>query len=586
MRRLTIAIIFFFCTGVPVWAMMPHKTFLIKSYEGMDVLCGPYTVQKNDYIWDILKRKGVLSERNFPQFLTMFKQLNPHIPDPDRIYPGQHIIIPLRYAQSQGTAGRPLSITIPVIPDILYYDYRVQQGDSISKILARHYNIPVSKVTQQQLDIFQRINSDVKDIDVIYPGQHLCIPELRPSHDLPQEQPLQIASVAVQESDESKPAQAPINSGEEDLSNGKSVLAIKDEGPKWSRVVVSEALKPLGGDLICSGSYFFPTGGGAEHTLDLTNFPIVELNDGQRVLLDIDGKLSDPMKDVLHSFWKDLKVVNVDQEVTTQSVLEKIIDTLGGHGIEKGESVVLGDGISVILRGDWVFSRKYGESGELMHLCVTIINHTEESTPVGMQRYLARNGIHVIDILSTKENRPSNVSVPQKTEIEGPAVITIDTHDNKAFVGQLFHELGITYATDTSLSISYAGFDVELSVNLATAADGTNLIVDFGAFYGDMTSVLTERGIKTLTVNANDTTLTIAKNILTSLDMSFTEAPVFFIANRGALRTVSLSIPGILISPPEGMRIFLTPIRLDPRVCSFLKNKSIKVLRAYNRSSG
>jgi hypothetical protein len=219
-----------------------------------------------------------------------------------------------------------------------------------------------------------------------------------------------------------------------------------------------------------------------------------------------------------------------------------------------------------------------------MHLCLTIINHPEESTPVGMQRYLARNGVHVVDILSKKENRLSGAPLPQRTAIEGPAVITIDTHDKKAFVGQLFDELGMTYAPDTSISVSYAGFDVELSANLATAADGTNLIVDFGTFYGDMTSVLTERGIKTLTVNPNDTTLTIAKNILTSLDMSFTEAPIFFTANRGALRTVSLTIPGTLISPSEGMRIFLTPIRLDPRVCSFLKNKSIKVLRAYKHS--
>ncbi len=563
---------------------MPHKTFLIKSYQGMDVLCGPYTVQKDDYVWDILKRKGVLSKKNFPKFLVMFKQLNPHIHDPNRIYPGQHIIIPLKYVKSQGDTAGPSSITIPVIPDILYYDHRVRHGDSISTILARHYDIPVSKIKQQQLNLFQRINPDIKNLNVIYPGQYIHIPEFKPTHDLSKEQAPQIASVESLKADESEPPQVTVESSQEDLSKDKGVLPIKDEGPRWSRVVVSEALKPLGGDLISNGSYFFPSRDGTEHTLDLATYPIVELNDGQRVLLDIDGNLSDPIKKVLHSFWKDLKIANVDKEVTTQSVLEKIIDTLGGSGIKKGESIVLSDGISVRLRGDWVFSRKHGGTGELMFLCVTVINHPEEGTPKSIQRYLARKGVHVIDILSKKENRAYSAPPPRETKIKSPAVITIDAYDKKAFVGKLFDELGVTYTPDTSINVSYAGFDVELSVNLATTAGGAILVVDFGAFYGDIASVLTERGIKTLTVNPKDKILTVAKNILESLDIPFTESPLFFAANRGALRTVSLTIPGMLISRPEEMRIFLTPIRLHPSVSSFLKNKSIKVLRAYKRA--
>ncbi len=585
MRKIFILIVVFLsCASGPVFAVMPHKTFLIKSYQGMDVLCGPYTVQKDDYVWDILRRKGVLSKKNFPKFIAMFKQLNAHIRDPNMIYPGQHIIIPLKYVKSQVAATRTSSITIPVIPDILYYDYKVQRGDSVSTILARHYDIPASKIKQQQLSLFQRINPDIKNLNVIYPGQYIHIPELNPTQVLSKEQTPQIASVESRKSDESEPPQVTTKSGEEDLSKDTVALPIKDEGSRWSRVVLSEALKPFGGDLISNGSYFFPSRDGTEHTLDLAAYPIVEFNDGQRVLLDIDGNLSDPMKKILHSFWKDLKIANVDKEVTTQSVLEKILDTLGGRGIKKGESVVLSDGISVTLRGDWVFSRKHGETGELMYLCVTVINHPEEGTPKGIQRYLAKKGVHVIDILSKKENRAYNAPLSRETKIKRPAVITIDAYDKKAFVGKLFDELGVTYTPDTSINVSYAGFDIELSVNLATTADDAILIVDFGAFYGDIASVLTERGIKTLTVNPKDKILTIAKNILEALDIPFTESPLFFAANRGALRTVSLTIPGMLISRPEETRIFLTPIRLHSSISSFLKNKSIKVLRACKRS--
>lgn len=73
-----------------------YKAFTINTWKGTDILCEPYQVQKNDWIYKIFRKKGNLSEIDFPLFLTIFKHLNPHISNPDTIRPGQHISIPLK----------------------------------------------------------------------------------------------------------------------------------------------------------------------------------------------------------------------------------------------------------------------------------------------------------------------------------------------------------------------------------------------------------------------------------------------------------------------------------------------------------
>jgi len=73
-----------------------YKAFTINTWKGTDILCEPYQVQKNDWIYKIFRKKGNLSEKDFPLFLTIFKHLNPHITDLDTIRPGQKISIPLK----------------------------------------------------------------------------------------------------------------------------------------------------------------------------------------------------------------------------------------------------------------------------------------------------------------------------------------------------------------------------------------------------------------------------------------------------------------------------------------------------------
>jgi len=64
-----------------------YKRYSILKYKNEDVLCEPYTVTKNDWLYKILRKKGEISEKDFPHFINIFKAINPQISNIDAIEP-------------------------------------------------------------------------------------------------------------------------------------------------------------------------------------------------------------------------------------------------------------------------------------------------------------------------------------------------------------------------------------------------------------------------------------------------------------------------------------------------------------------
>ena len=109
----------------PVFAAVLYKSYLVKYDRGWDILCDPYVVQKDDWVYKIFRQKGELSAKDFREFLSIFRRLNPHIQNIDRIRPNQHIIIPLKKIepgtfpdQASGNVTIPF-VTISKVTDLI-----------------------------------------------------------------------------------------------------------------------------------------------------------------------------------------------------------------------------------------------------------------------------------------------------------------------------------------------------------------------------------------------------------------------------------------------------------------------------------
>ncbi len=105
-----------------------------------------YTIKSGDTMYEIARRHNIS--------LAALIAANPQISDPNRIFPGQVICIP--GSGGSGGFGCPGGRV-----------YRVVSGDTLYLIAQR------SGVT---LDALIRANPQIKNPDLIFPGQEICIP--------------------------------------------------------------------------------------------------------------------------------------------------------------------------------------------------------------------------------------------------------------------------------------------------------------------------------------------------------------------------------------------------------------------------
>lgn len=196
----------------PVWAAKPYKIYVINKYGAWDIVCDSYTVQRDDQVWDILRRKGSIAEEDFPRFVEILKSMNPNIKDVNKIYPNEKILIPLK--QIPAKEGRvetgPRYVTIPMIPDVLYKSHMVTDGECLSRIVTAHLGVIWHEIPPSYFDTLRRLNPRITDLDLIYAGETIRVPDLTAVESSPTEEAQrdpQITSAAPGVSGRTPPAE-------------------------------------------------------------------------------------------------------------------------------------------------------------------------------------------------------------------------------------------------------------------------------------------------------------------------------------------------------------------------------------------
>jgi hypothetical protein len=565
-------------SAAAVWAAKPYKIYVINRYGAWDIVCDSYTVQKDDHIWDILRRKGSIAEEDFPRFVTILKGLNPGIKDVNKIYPSQKILVPLKQieAKERPADSAPRFITIPMIPDILYKTHQVHSGEYLSRIVTAHLGVRWDEIPRDYFQTLKRLNPRIKNMDLIYPDQTIRIPALA-AQEPPAAQPGPVASEVAMADEAATPENAMATAIPQALpapvSVGTPVLELGT--PSWQEGL-AEAMKQLGSKLLASGQCYFPEKDRGDVTLDLAAFPVIELQDGRHLLLETGKGLPKDIEEAARASWKDLVILRPDPGDPYDVVLDKVFRAMFGEKVQKVIALpAFDDGIQVTLRGDWILPLEARQGNQGAYQCITLIETPEESTSGPVVQYLAEANIQVLDIVSPAGKEKAAPFSKEKV-LKDCLVLSIDGSSQEAFVSGFVSALGYSYDPRVPLSFDYAGFQVQTSANLIYGGRLADLVVDFGTFYGEAKSAVEAGGLRVLSIKPDEDLVTIAKQILAFTGTAYTEGPVFLAANRERSKAASLTIPGILISGVNEKRILLTQVRLHTRLCDFLMEKKIQ----------
>jgi hypothetical protein len=552
-----------------------YKTYTIKYDRGRDILCDPYVVKKDDWLYKLFRQKGEIANKDFPEFLRIFKRINPHIRDIDRIRPGQHIIIPLKKlppdsmsGQSSGVVTIPF-VTLPDVPETLKAystEYTVLKGDCISILISKRYGPYGEEPYKQGIKLFKLINSDIKDLNRIYVGQNILIPDPAILNQTWYQALFDRSSDHTQRPDMNRTI----------LTSKKvPVVSVSKNRETQPATHLSKVSSALDGKLINKGVYYFPRPVREDFALDLSGTPLIEFKNGTRILFQMDNKNQIPELDMVKSFWKDVHIVRIAPDDSVKYVFDAVLKSLDKDFLKTPLSF-FDQGVKVEVRGEWIFDKINEKGNSVRHFCVTLIDHPSERTPESILRYLDQNNVVLREILTGKSTaaQKSNGLNPHKSD---GTVSTIDASDQKTFVNNLIAAMGYTYSPNVSISFPYSGVQVKTVSNLFTGSDGNPFLVDFGDVYGDAVSAMEKTGFKIIQIKDDDNYPVIIQKILDAMKVPYTNNPIFLAAKRPAIHNTVLNIPGFLVAVSKQPRILFSFAILHNGIIQFLTNQGLKI---------
>ena len=155
----------------------------VKKMQGREVACETYKVKDGDYIWKLLRQRGLLKRPDLPELISILKSMNKSLRNLDIIYPGQTILIPLNITPIRGDAkkfSQKSIMGISSLKNVDFENYVVKSGDSLTKVVYGKYKIKPEYLYDEYLKLVQKFNPTLKNLDVIYPNQVIKLPIFSP----------------------------------------------------------------------------------------------------------------------------------------------------------------------------------------------------------------------------------------------------------------------------------------------------------------------------------------------------------------------------------------------------------------------
>ncbi len=576
---MTLVVNFILCTlcAGQIWASsLLYKSYVIRYDRGWDILCEPYEVKPNDWVLKIFRQKGEIANQDFREFLEIFKRLNPHVKNIDRIRPGQVIDIPLKKIDPGTLPGQASGIvTIPFVTlsksSALIHKhsehYRVRRGDTVSKLIARRFGRFGTKSYKEGVKLFKAANPSIKNLNLIYAGQKIYLPDpsIRKQH--------WYASLYDEKGD-IRSKLDPQTLAESAAAPLRELQQIQQEEKANSETEpLRQVAAAVEGKLYNRGTYYFPRQGQPDFELDLERYPVLDLNDGQKIIFTHENRIMEVETALLETYWPDVKIITLEEHENASQILDKVFDALNG-GLED-QIYYAEQGIQITVRAKWI--KPTGANGR--KICITTIENSTQKTPEVIRRYLEQRGIVLKEILAGNNGQASTPAANQAGQRHRvKPVMALAPTDTRDLVRQILAVLGYNFSMDIQISFPYAGIQVKALSNLITSPDGNQWLVDFGNLYGDAVSAIENSGLPVIQIKPGTEDITALASIFHTLGNSVIRNPSYLAADRPPKYNTLITVEGILVKDLQQNRFLLTNANLHPAVADLITARGIKLI--------
>ena len=558
------------------------KTIYVKKYQDQNIYYELYTIKEGEWLWKVFREQYRIPSEQMGKIFSALKRLNPAIQNTDMVFPGQKILFPLIEEMK-----KPQITPSSLPPSFTFEEYTVRQGQNLSTILMKEYNVPKSQIYNQYLKLFSGLNPDINDPDLIYANQKVYIPVYK----TPSKEERELAKRKVKKAlvtkkiDEKKGPTAFEGAKWEEGSIGAGIrMPILT---KYNRNTVKDTIgtffKDIGAGYVNRGNYYIPIAGRGELTLDTATFPVVEMKRGKKVIIDFDNKLPASMAELIESNWENYSVIHIKSEDTIESIFHRIIPQLGLYSMRKGDNPIeLKDKVTANIWADWVITEKQTSPQKERVFAVNIVEKGEEGTPPAVKDYIESRGVRVIDLSFAENNKQKENQEKGTTRFE-KEVDSLDYSTNKDLISNLLSLINQPFSNDVKISLQEtdsSGFKMGVTADMSIEKGDDTCLISLQSLSENLLKILHENGFKVLNIQNDETSESVIAKVLDFLGFQFSLSVFEFdTAKKGAPQNIKIIIPGFLIEHDDSSRILLTKAPLQKSLHYFLQEKGITAIR-------
>jgi hypothetical protein len=529
----------------------------IYEVDNKKVLTEEYTIKEGEWVWQVLRQKGLLERHNLSELLLVLQALNGSISKLDLVHPGEKIIIPLKIAPVAGApvlAATPLPVKVSIeeLKDLDLENYTVEQGDSLTRVIKGRYDIPTNYLYNEYLGMVKRLNPSIRDLNIIHPGQKIRLPIYSP----------EIVRKPIKKAIDQKPEEKT-----EDVEEKKATsTVVYDLGAIFTE---------MGEEWVQTGEHFIPLKSGGQIDLKAASFPILSLRNGLRVIVDLNNKLPDKMAKLIESSWGNYRVLHLKEGDSLKSVLDKILEVCDYPKILKaGEPLELGGDIPIRITGDWIITLSETKSdNKPSFVVINLTDGPAQNIPRMIKDYLMTLGVKAIDYPMAEYKGADAVEKVALLEGGGRP---------ESLVRTLFDLTGRSYSAQVEIPVyqrQKADFKLIVKADFFLKIKNRDAIIDLTGLGPEVISLLEEHQFLVLSLATEQNPLSIVSMTLGFLGIESHDGPHPFLAkNSDESRNVKLTLPGIIFSDANGNAILATPLSVPDEIAVFLSKRAYRIL--------
>jgi hypothetical protein len=525
----------------------------IIEVEDKKVLTETYKVEKGDWIWQLFRERGLLQKHNLSELLSMLKTLNKELADLDVIHPNQEIVIPLVISPVGASPKLAKKATaMPISPEMLkdtkLENYTIRRGDTLVKVIRSRYQISDEELYREYLELVRGLNPSIEDLDAVSPGQVVRLPIWTP----------QLVRAPIAPKASLKP---------EGIAQKARRTALAYQ--------LGQIFTHMGEEWLHTGHHFIPLKSGGHIDLKADSFPIINLFNGYKVIVDMHGAMPEKMSTVIASSWQNYAIVHLDKDDNLRTAVDKILPACHYSKIYKlGEPIDLRGDIPFRIAGDWIIKPTTEPSGENEKMImITLVDEQTSRTPRAIQDFLRTQGIKAIDY-------------PPAEDAVEPSVDKLEVlqagNDISSLIETILNLTGQPFSRGVEIPIYKSGkanFNLVMKADFLLKVKGSNCIIDLKGLEPDIATLLEEHQFKVLLLAGDKDPSSIVSKTLDLLGVQFDSKPHdFMAAKRDQQKNVRLTIPGIVFQADSGKNIFATPLEIPDDIALFLSQRGYDIL--------